>query len=151
MRTSTKGRYGVRAMLDLARNSSSAPVPLRDIAERQGISEHYLEQLFASLRKAGLVRSVRGTKGGYELASDPSGITVGQILRVLEGPIGPTDCVADDDSAVHCEREDTCATRYLWLKVQAAISSVVDTTTLADLVRVADQLEGKCTPPMYYI
>lgn len=150
MKTSTKGRYGVRAMLDLARNLDAMPVPLRDIAERQGISEYYLEQLFAGLRKAGLVRSVRGTKGGYELASDPSEITVGQILRVLEGPIGPTDCVSDDD-AVHCEREGVCATRYLWQRVQAAISDVVDTITLADLVEKADQLEDKSAPPMYYI
>ncbi|MFY9484925.1 MAG: Rrf2 family transcriptional regulator [Bacillota bacterium] len=150
MRTSTKGRYGVRAMLDLARNRDADPVPLRDIAERQGISEHYLEQLFAALRKAGLVRSVRGTKGGYQLAGDPSDITVGQILRVLEGPIGPTACVSDDES-MHCEREEACATRRLWQKVHDAISDVVDTTTLADLVETADQLENESTPPMYYI
>ena len=89
VRTSTKGRYGVRAMVDLVRHQGEEPVRLRDIAERQSISDHYLEQLFSSLRKAGLVRSVRGTKGGYEFVGDPSQVTVGDILRVLEGPIGP--------------------------------------------------------------
>jgi Rrf2 family cysteine metabolism transcriptional repressor len=150
VRTSTKGRYGVRAMLDLARHFGKEPVPLRDIAERQGISDHYLEQIFGSLRKAGLVRSVRGTNGGYELVGDPSDVTVGQILRVLEGPIGPTDC-AEEGSPVQCERGDMCATRCLWQRVHSAISDVVDSTTLADLAETADELEHKASAPMYYI
>lgn len=150
MRTSTKGRYGVRAMLDLARHYGKEPVPLRDIAERQGISDHYLEQIFGSLRKAGLVRSVRGTNGGYELIGDPSEVTVGQILRVLEGPIGPTDCVEEGSSA-QCDRGDVCATRCLWQKVHLAIADVIDSTTLGDLAETADQLENKAAPPMYYI
>lgn len=151
MRTSTKGRYGVRAMVDLARHQGQEPVPLKDIAERQGISDHYLEQLFSSLRKAGLVRSVRGTRGGYELVSDPSSVTVGDILRVLEGPIGPTDCGEDEDSSTYCDRGDVCATRLLWRRLHDAIVSVVDGTTLADLVEEASRLELKSTPPMYYI
>lgn len=151
MRTSTKGRYGVRAMVDLVRHQGPEPVRLRDIAERQGISDHYLEQLFSSLRKAGLVRSVRGTKGGYELVGDPSEVTVGDILRVLEGPIGPVECVEDEYSLTHCDRGDVCATRLLWKRLHDAIASVVDSTTLADLVEEASRLEQKTAPPMYYI
>lgn len=151
VRTSTKGRYGVRAMVDLVRHQGQEPVRLRDIAERQGVSDHYLEQLFSSLRKAGLVRSVRGTKGGYELVGDPSEVTVGDILRVLEGPIGPVECVEDEDSLTHCDRGDVCATRLFWRRLHDAIASVVDGTTLADLVEEASRLEMKLAPPMYYI
>lgn len=133
------------------RHQGPEPVRLRDIAERQGISDHYLEQLFSSLRKAGLVRSVRGTKGGYELVGDPSEVTVGDILRVLEGPIGPVECVEDEYSLTHCDRGDVCATRLLWKRLHDAIASVVDSTTLADLVEEASRLEQKTAPPMYYI
>ena len=98
MRLSTKGRYGLKAMFDLTVNNGSEPISLNNIAKRQDISEHYLEQLMAILRKSGLVQSVRGAYGGYILARKPSEITVGDILRALEGPIGLVDCVLEKDA-----------------------------------------------------
>lgn len=135
MKISTRGRYGVRAMYDLATQYGEGPVPLKGIAERQGISEHYLEQLIAPLRKAGLVKSLRGVSGGYELARAPDRITVGDIIRVLEGPIAPVDCVNEDESqSATCEHPDGCITRRIWAKVRDSISEVLDSISLADLL-----------------
>ena len=132
MRLSTKGRYGVKALVELALQQQDAPVALHTIAKRQGLSESYLEQLMGPLRKAGLVRSVRGAQGGYSLGRDPSEITVGDILRVLEGPLAPTDCVGEAEFE-HCGRAEGCITRSVWLRVQDSIEDVVDSITLADL------------------
>lgn len=115
MKLSTKGRYGLKAMYDLALNYGDEPVSLKSIAERQGISENYLEQLMANLRKAGLVRSIRGAYGGYLLSREPSKITVGDVLRALEGPIGLVDCVLEQD-AVKCLKYENCITRTVWEK-----------------------------------
>ena len=133
MRLSTKGRYGVKAMLDLAIHSSEGHIALKNIAERQNISEHYLEQLIAVLRKAGLVKSVRGAQGGYVLAQEPSEITVGSILRALEGSLAPVDCVVEDES-YDCEKSQCCVTRSVWLKVRDSINQVIDSITLEDLI-----------------
>lgn len=137
MRLSTRGEYGVRAMHDLAQRYQSGPVPLNSIAERQKISRDYLEQLIASLRKAGLVRSVRGSQGGYELARDPSHISIGEILRILEGPVGPVECL-DAGSAEVCDQMGECAARTVWLRLRESINEVLDATTLADLCRTRE-------------
>lgn len=136
MKLSTKGRYGVSAMYDLALHYGEGPISLKSVANRQGISEHYLEQLMSVLRKAGYVKSVRGAQGGYTLTKDPSLITVGDIIRVMEGPIAPVDCLlADTDDNDYCERAGICVTRGIWAKVRDSISEVLDSISLADLCR----------------
>lgn len=132
MRISTRGRYALRIMLDLALTDQSKPARVKDIAERQEISEKYMEQIIAILNKAGFVRSVRGPQGGYFLAKRPEEYTVGSILRLTEGSLAPVECV--EDEGVHCSRQQECVTVILWKKLNDAINSVVDTVTLADLV-----------------
>lgn len=131
MKISTKGRYALRMMLDLATYNTGEPVSLKDIAKRQDISEKYLEQIISVLNKAGYVRSVRGAQGGYILRRDPAEYTVGDILRLTEGSLVPVACM--DDDADPCERRSSCATIYVWEKLSKAISDVVDNITLADL------------------
>lgn len=135
MKLSTKGRYGSRAMLDLALNfkESTRPVALNAIAERQAISEEYLEQIFSVLRKSGLVESVRGAQGGYKLAKPVNKITVGDILRALEGSLSPVDCVQENNPA-SCERYEECIMKEVWKKMRDSINITVDSITLADLV-----------------
>ncbi|HZX21755.1 MAG TPA: Rrf2 family transcriptional regulator [Clostridia bacterium] len=133
MKLSTKGRYGLKAMFDLAVHDGEGPIPLKSIAERQQISDHYLEQLIAELRKSGLVKSVRGAQGGYMLAHEPSGITVGDIIRVLEGPLGPSDCVLEN-GPVQCNNADHCVTKTVWERIQTSISDVIDSITLQDML-----------------
>lgn len=149
MRLSTKGRYGLKAMFDLALNFGEGPVALNGIAERQNISVHYLEQLFASLRKAGLVKSIRGAQGGYILADHPQNITVGDIIRTLEGPLAPTECVADDPSN-ECLKADYCVTRTIWEKIRDSINHVVDSITLQDMLDDYKKLKDD-DAYMYYI
>lgn len=132
MKISTKGRYALRLMLDLAIHSEGSAVPLRDVAQRQEISDKYLEQIVTQLSRAGLVRSVRGAGGGYLLTRTPEGYTVGEILRVLEGSLAPVSCA---DGVGCCERADRCVTVEVWREIQAAVDGVVDHLTLADLVR----------------
>jgi len=134
MRLSTKGRYGVRAMFDLALHYEEGPISLKSIAERQEISEHYLEQLIAILKKAGMVKSARGSQGGYTLAKKPSQITIGDILRVLEGTLAPTDCIEDGSKSFNCEKAEWCVTRRVWEEVKMAIEKVVDSISLQQLV-----------------
>lgn len=131
MKISTKGRYALRLMLDLALAPPGAPIPLRDVAARQDISDKYLEQIVTPLSRAGLVRSVRGAGGGYLLTRKPAEYTVGEILRPLEGSLAPVSCVEGTDC---CERIDTCVTLEVWAEIQRAVSSVVDHMTLAHLV-----------------
>ncbi|MBA7653485.1 HTH-type transcriptional regulator CymR [subsurface metagenome] len=131
MRLSTKGRYGTRAMLDLALNSSEGPVLLRDIAKRQEVSEKYLEHSISALRKAGLVRSIRGARGGYVLAKLPSEIRLSEIMEVLEGSMAPVECV--DDPQV-CQRAQLCVTRDIWAKMKEAIDNILESITLQDMV-----------------
>lgn len=132
MKISTKGRYALRLMLDLAVHSSGNAVPLRDVAQRQEISDKYLEQIVTQLSRAGLVRSVRGAGGGYLLVREPAQYTVGEILRILEGNLAPVSCA---DGMVCCQRADRCVTVEVWQQVEAAVAGVVDHITLADLVR----------------
>ncbi len=134
MKISTKGRYALRMMLDLALYNTGEPVALKDIAKRQEISEKYLEQIISVLNKAGYVRSIRGAQGGYTLRHKPSEYTVGDILRLTEGSLAPVACL--DDDAADCERRNQCATLYVWQKLDEAVSNVVDNITLADLVDI---------------
>ena len=133
MRLSTKGRYGLKAMFDLALHYGEGPISLTSISERQDISLSYLEQLIATLRKAGYVKSVRGAQGGYELNILPSEITVGDVLLVLEGQLAPVSCVKNDNSA-HCNKSGECVTRSVWEKIHISISNVVDSISLQDMV-----------------
>jgi Rrf2 family protein len=119
-------------MVDLARHHGSQPTPLARVAKRQGISEGYLEQLMIFLRKGGLVRSVRGVRGGYLLMREPVLITAGDVVRCLEGPLNPSGCVSEEEPDL-CDRSDNCATRHMWSKVRDSIAGVLDTTTLAEL------------------
>lgn len=132
MKISTKGRYALRLMLDLAIYNTGNPVSLRDIAKRQEISEKYLEQIIAILNKAGFVRSVRGAQGGYVLRRSPKEYTVGDILRLTEGSLAPVACVGD--GAEDCDREKDCVTMRVWSMLNEAINNVVDHLTLEDLV-----------------
>ena len=132
MKISTRGRYALRLMLDIAVNSATRPVSIKDIAKRQDISDKYLEQIISILNSAHFVRSVRGPKGGYTLTRRPDEYTVGMILRLTEGSLSPVACVGED--AVACTKMETCATKELWRRLNDAINGVVDHITLADLV-----------------
>lgn len=132
MKISTKGRYAIRLMLDLASDTTGKPVSLNDVAARQQISEKYLEQIISVLNKAGYVRSIRGPQGGYLLVKKPEEYTVGMILRTTEGDLAPVSCVGS--GAVECDRADGCVTVRIWQKINDAVDNVVDNITLADLV-----------------
>ena len=131
MKISTKGRYALRLMLDLALADTDRPVPLRDVAQRQDISDKYLEQIVTQLGRAGLVRSVRGAGGGYLLTREPKDYTVGEILRALEGSLAPVLC-AEDSSC--CGRAGQCVALDVWEEINRAVNNVVDNISLADLV-----------------
>lgn len=131
MRLSTRTRYAVRAMVELAASKSNAPVQLKTIASHQDISVKYLEQLMASLKTAGFVRSIRGSKGGYILAKPPNQIKLDRLFSCLEGPVITVECVENDS---FCDRAADCAPRLLWAELQAAIMRVLKSTTLQDLV-----------------
>lgn len=137
MRISTRGAYGLRAMLVLARVQHSETLALRKIAAREQLSEQYLEQLFRDLRREGLVTSKQGARGGYTLAVSPDMITVGQVLRALEGPLGPMQCVLEDET--ECRHSEHCVTKILWQRLKDAIDDVLDNTTLADLLAAAEK------------
>lgn len=132
MKISTKGRYALRLMLDLALHNTGEPVSLKDIAKRQNVSDKYLEQIISVLNKAGYVRSIRGAQGGYILKREPSEYTVGMILRLTEGSLAPVGCV--DEDGVRCEQEAGCVTYKVWQKLNDAINEVVDNITLEKLV-----------------
>lgn len=134
MRLSTRGRYGLKAMFDLALHFGDGPISLTSIAERQAVSVNYLEQLITPLRKASLVKSVRGAQGGYMLAKSPSEITVGVILTTLEGPLAPTDCVIVDGDDDTCDHSRYCVTKVIYEKIYESITSVVNAITLQHMV-----------------
>lgn len=133
MKVSTKGRYGLRAIVDLAINVDEGQVSLKSVAQRQGLSENYLEQLFSSLKKSGLVKSIRGAQGGYLLSKPADKITVGDVLRSLEGTLSPVECI-DLDMPSCCDKSDLCVTAPVWAKLRDKINEVVDSITIADLV-----------------
>lgn len=132
MKLSTKGRYGIKAMVDLATEyESGEKLSIAQLSERQGISCAYLEQLIALLKKAGLVTAARGAQGGYTLARAPESISVGEVLKALEGSTALVECVGTDGT--DCENVCSCAARPLWLKLQRRIDDVLDTTTIKDM------------------
>lgn len=133
MKLSTRGRYGLKAMFDLSINFGKGPISLNIISERQNISLNYLEQLMAQLKKAELVESVRGKQGGYMLAKEPSKISVGDVLIVLEGELAPTDCVKEY-TADECTNADYCVTRIIYEKIKKSIDDVVYSITLQDML-----------------
>ena len=137
MKISTRGRYGTRMMLDLAAHHDQGPTPLREIAKRQDLSVKYLEQLIIPLKAAGYIRSVRGARGGYTLARKPDKISVGQIIKVLEGGLSLVNCVEDPKIS---EREKNCPTRDIWLRMSERLMEELSSLTLSDV------LDGKKLP-----
>ena len=133
MKLSTKGRYGLRAIIDMAVHQEADAVSIMSISQRQGVSENYLEQIFRLLKKGGLVSSVRGAGGGYRLAKDPKCVSVGDVLRILEGDLEPVACGALDSDA-GCEGSDSCVTKYVWKKMNDAIQNAVDSIMLSELI-----------------
>lgn len=138
MKISTKGRYGLTIMIELAKKHGEGPISLKSIAQSHDLSEHYLEQLIAPLRNARLVKSIRGAYGGYVLANEPENITAADIIRVLEGPISPVEVLDDEEPAK----------RQLWIRIRDAVKDVLDNTTLADLASYTDDNQENY---MFYI
>lgn len=138
---STKGRYGLRAMFTLALGGKDAPVSIKAIAENQNLSELYLEQLFSRLRSAKLIKSIRGAQGGYLLNKEPGEITVGGIIRALEGPLAPADCVLEEKDS--CGNIENCVTHFVWQRIYDGLNDVVDSITLQDMLDEYDKKNGK--------
>ena len=147
MKLSTKGRYGTRTLVDLALHEGEGPVQLKDIAERQQISLQYLEHLIGPLIAAGIIKSVRGARGGIWLAKRPQDIKLSEIVKILEGSLCIVDCLGNPES---CDRYEYCATRDIWCELKNAMNDVLEATTLQDLV---ERQKKKVQPkePMYYI
>ena len=131
MKLSTRGRYGIHAMYDLALNYGGSPQCIKAIADRESIPEAYLEQLIALLRREKLVTSVRGAQGGYMLARPPQEITVGEVLRTLEGGLNLVDCLSEEDA---CGRSCACPSRIVWKKIRDGLNEIVDGITLQDML-----------------
>ena len=140
MKISTKGRYALRLMMDLAENNTGSPISLKDVAKRQDISDKYLEQIISIFIQAGYVRSVSGAQGGYMLKMEPQNYTVGMILRQTEGSLAPVACIEDDE--IVCDRQQQCVTSIVYKKINDAISGVVDNITLQDLVDWQNEKNG---------
>jgi len=147
MKISTKIRYGARAMLELACHYGEGPVELKEIAKKENISLKYLEQVINPLRASGLVKSIRGSKGGYALAKPPSEICLYDVVETLEGPLNLLECLRD---AKTCQKIPTCVTRDIWKEVSEAISKIFYSVTLEDMVNRKKEKEGR-NPPMYQI
>ena len=147
MKLSTRGRYGTRIILDLALHDGQGPVLLRDIAQRQQISLPYLGHLITPLLTAGIVRSMRGPRGGISLAKPPLEIKLSEVLQILEGSMAPAECVTDPDV---CPRSDSCVTRDVWGELKKAMNGVLESTTLQDLVE-RQKRKDKVKEKMYYI
>ena len=137
MQVSSKGKYSVRAVLDIAQHSDGAPVPLAAISQREGISLLFLEQLFQVLRKGNIVRSVRGSHGGYVLARDPSEITIGGIVRLIESPIYTNSCFSKAESVDDCRISSSCISGAIWKQLAEHVDSFLDSITVADLINKA--------------
>lgn len=144
MKISTKGRYSVTALYELALHYGEGPVPLKSVAQGQGLSENYLEQLMVPLRRAGIVKSIRGAQGGYMLAKSPAEITIGSIITTVEGPIAVVDCLLAEAGAAEqmCDRACACVTRGIWEKVCDSISEVLESITLQTLLNNDDGKEN---------
>jgi Rrf2 family cysteine metabolism transcriptional repressor len=139
IRISTRGRYALRAMVDLALHADGEPILRQEIAERQDISADYVAQLFRPLHKAGLVKGVKGPGGGYRLAQDAAEITAGDVVRAVEGPVAVVHCASPEDDS--CDRAAGCATHLLWSRLSAVMTEFLDSVTLQDLCDEARQLQ----------
>ncbi len=142
MKISTKGRYAIRMMIDIAKNSGGGNVSLKDVADRQGISLKYLEQIVTVLSRSGLLRSQRGAQGGYRLIREPDKYTVGEILRITEGSMAPVACLEDEINI--CPRAGSCSTIALWTGLYKTISEYLDSVTIADLMRGSADTDIGC-------
>ncbi len=131
VKLSTRGRYGLKAMFELSLRHNSGPTPIKEIAASQNIPDNYLEQLFYQLKKAGYIISVRGACGGYSLSKEPIEIVVGDIIRLLEGEIAPSECVSSNSN---CDRSGCCVTQKVWEKIKESVENVIDKITLQDMV-----------------
>lgn len=131
MKLSTRGRYGIHAMYDLAAYAGDGPVPIKAISEREGVPEAYLEQLMAVLKRAGLVKSTRGAQGGYMLARPPEAISVGEVLRTLEGGMDLVDCLSEEDA---CGKACACPSRIVYQKLRDGLNRLADSITLRDMI-----------------
>lgn len=140
MKISTKGRYGLRAVIDIALYGKTEPVALSDVAARQNISISYLEQLVAKLKKVDIVTSVRGAKGGYQLGKSPDTISVGDVLRTLEGDLNPVDCSEITGDGEGCSGSKVCITKYVWKKISDSINETVDHIMLSELMEESQHL-----------
>ena len=142
LKLSTKGRYGLRAFIDLAVCGESQPVSLASIAQRQEISVSYLEQLMAKLKRAGLVKSVRGVNGGYSLAMPADEISVGDVLRALEGDLTPVECAGiDNDCKTHCNGSSQCVSKIVLKRINDSINDTVDSIYIGELVRESKTIQ----------
>ncbi len=150
MKISTKGRYGLEAIVDLAMHSSQGHVNLRSIAERCGISETYILQIFLVLRRVGIVDSIRGAQGGYRLARDPAEITVGDVLSALEGPLAPVACIIKGNENL-CNHYQQCATRGVWESIMNILSEVTAAISIEDLVKCCKKTRNYYHDLEYYI
>ena len=147
MKLSTRGRYGTRAMLDVALHCTEGPVHLKDVARRQQVSKKYLEHLTSRLEAAGLLRSIRGARGGISLARPPSEISLSEVFQSLEGPIALVECV---DSPERCPRSSSCAARDIWMQMEQLLSALLESKNLEDLCRQQREKEQPASA-MYHI
>jgi len=151
LKVSTKGRYALEAVVDLALNSSNGHENLKNIAERRGFSENYLEQIFVLLRRNNIVDSIRGAQGGYRLTRDASLITTGEIIRATEGDMAVVPCAAITEGITkkQCDMFDLCVTRILWAKLTDKINEITDSVTVADLVKSYKDMQSDSTLEYY--
>lgn len=147
MKVSTRGEYGVRAMVALAKNHGQGPMSISAMSKASAVPMPYLEQLIGPLRRAGLVESTRGARGGYRLTRSPDAVKVGDVYRVMEGPVAPMECVSEDITEQTCPLIDGCETRPVWLRMRDAIAETLDSTTLADLIRDSPRARAELQEP----
>lgn len=139
MKITTKAHYGLMAMCELAKRYGQPPISVKEVAKLQGCSDSYMEQLFSLLRKANLIKSIRGAYGGYQLVEPPERITVGQIIRALEGPIGFTSC-SHDNSSYQCELNNQCSSQIFWKELYENINNFLEQKKLSDLIEIPNDI-----------
>ena len=147
MKVSSRGEYGVRAMVALAHHYGHGPMSIAAVARASAVPSAYLEQLIGPLRRAGLVESKRGAQGGYQLTRSPELVRVGEVYRVMEGPVAPMDCVSEDPADQTCPLIEGCETRPVWMKVRDSIVEALDSMTLADLVNEGRERRSRRAAP----
>lgn len=147
MKVSTRGEYGLRAMVALAKNHGQGPMSISAMSKASSVPMPYLEQLIGPLRRAGLVESTRGARGGYRLTRSPEAVNIGDVYRVMEGPLAPMECVSEDITEQVCPLIDGCETRPVWLRMRDAIAETLDSTTLADLIKDSPRARADVREP----